>query len=1068
MSMILDAFVGSFVERLLRFVEEKAATVLGVKEDLKRLQRKLLRIESVLKDAERRSTEDFAINNWVKELKDCMYDADDIIDLCIYNAAQLLDQLPSSSSNPPPVTCLSFLSCCTSVPHRYEIGRRIKSLNDRLDEIYQDKLRFNLDGESNKPRVTIVNRRQTSPVEAELDIVGREIEDATKDLVKLMTASEGEAKRCRVFAITGMGGIGKTTLAAKIFNHWKMQTRFQIKVWICVSQTYNEIELLKQVIRAAEVSYGEATTRAELVPILQSSLSGKSVFLVLDDVWRSDVWIDLLRIPLQGAKIDSLVLITSRDENVVRQMGSFHIHPVVRLPVETGWEMLARRIAMIGGKEEEEISNLRGIGIQIIKKCSGLPLAIKVMAGVLAQKEPNAKEWNKVLNHDAWSAGKLHAELRGALYLSYDDLPSSLKQCFLYCSIFPEDFVFSCEQLVRMWVAEGFIKVEGYSLMEDRAEEYYHELTQRNLLQLDPLAYSDTGCKMHDMFRSLAQIISGDESFRKNFVDESNVPSGKIRRLSIEGDENVAGVLDAITDQRCLRTLLFFTRASVSYGNLGRFLYLRVLILTSSEIEIIPNAVGDMFRLRYLALDRTSIKKLPDSVGRLSNLQYLNLGWCDELTNLPQSITRLKNLRSLILPHERLAFIPKGIERLKQLNLLKGFFVANDSVTSQVEREQPIMHSTLTELSSLSNLRILHLFMLERARPGSLVLGELSQLKDMHLSCKSARGHSPEECSEIEERISLIQELFEELIPPQLLEKLNITCYFGLGYPKWIMSQSLGSHLPYLSTLELVSNMSCPLLPPLGQLPNLQTLYIHDAEAVKHIGPEFFGGGVASPISQTRTAFPKLQLLTISNMLNLEEWFFLDEKEENDDLPKLVLFPRLRELVLWVCPKLKALPYGLGSIALKKLIITRADKLKEVGNLPRVTECIRLRGNKSLERISNLPMLKLLIVKECHSLTTVECLNGLQQLDLINDYMSGLPGWLSRLAKECGRRGEDLNAEDDLLLQLWCNKRVLLRCQQGGQDWPAIQQIQQVNAYVHGGEGYLRYVKQPFFYETNI
>ncbi|KAK8934559.1 putative disease resistance protein RGA1 [Platanthera zijinensis] len=1068
MSMILDAFVGKLLERLASFVEEKTVMVLGVEDELKRLQRRLARIQIVLEDAERRSLEDSAINNWVNELKDAMYDADDIIDLCLIECAQLLDQDPPPSPPPPssdllPVCCYSILSCLISTPHRYEIGEKIKSLNDRLAEIYEDRVRFNLDPEIHAG-VTAVNSHQTSPVVADLDVVGREIEDATSDLVRLM--DEREERKCILFGITGMGGIGKTTLAQKIFNHGKIQSKFQLKSWICVSQTYNEIELLKQMIRAAEVSYGEANTKAELVPVLKSAVSGKNLFLVLDDVWRADVWVDLLRSPLQSAQIDAVILITSRDENVARQMGSVHIHPVLQLPVETGWEMLTRKLVMIGGREEE-ISNLREIGIQIINKCFGLPLAIKAMAGVLAKKEPIAKEWKRVLNNDAWSARKLPEELRGALYLSYVDLPSPLKQCFLYCSLFPEDCMFFREDLIKLWVAEGFIKEGVDSLMEDKAEEYYHELIQRNLLQLYPLNYDGIACKMHDLFRSLAVLLSGDESFSGNSTERSNISLTKLRRLSITGQGNAAGILAVVTEQRFLRTLLVFSGSqSLSYDNLGRFIHMRVLDLTNIAIEIIPDAIGDLYHLRHLDLDQTLIRRLPESIGRLSNLQFLSLCRCKYLTILPQSITALRNLRRLALSDTPLAFIPIGVERLKQLNSLGGFVVGDDSNTVKVGEGHATMHSTLEELSSLSNLRILHIYKLERARPGSLMLGELSQLKELQLACTPLNYR--EEQEKIDKEISLIQNLFEELIPPQFLEQLFITCYFGHGYPKWMMSPSLGSYLSYLSIVDLVDNMSCPQLPPLGQLPHLKILYIAGANAVKHIGPEFLGGGVSSSKSPKRTAFPKLQLLTIYRMPNLEEWFFSDEKEENDALQNLVLFPCLYELILMDCPKLRALPCGLGRTALKKLYVTGADSLQEVGNLPHIVEWIYLHENKSLNRISNLPVLKRLRVRECYALKYVECLNGLQQLELVDDSMDCLPEWLSRLTEECGSGSDEFNAEDDFLLQLWCNERVLRRCQQGGKDWPVIEQIQRLNAYVKEGKGYLRFVKQPFFYETNI
>ncbi|XP_020595372.1 putative disease resistance protein RGA3 [Phalaenopsis equestris] len=1060
MSMILDAFVGKCLERLTSFIDEKAAMLLGVKEDLKKLQRLMVRIQKVLDDAERKRLEDSAINNWISELRDVMYDAEDIIDLCLIEGSQLLDEKPSSSSK----SCCnsSFFSCFLSAPHRYEIGERINNLNGRLEEIYKDRSQFNLDHHNSKTNPTMVNSHQTSPIAAELEVVGREIEDATKELIKLMT--RGDVRKLSVFAITGMGGIGKTTLAQKIFNHHKIQAEFQIKEWVCVSQNYNEIDLLKQMLRGAKMSYGDANTKAELEPLVRSAISGKSIFLVLDDVWRADVWIDLLRKPLHSAQIDALILITSRDENVAKQMGSVYIHPVVQLPVETGWEMLKRRLVMIGGREEV-IYNLREIGIQIIEKCHGLPLAIKAMAGVLARKEPVVHEWKKVLNNNAWCMSKLPEELRGALYLSYDDLPSPLKQCFLYCSLFPADWMLFREDLVRLWVAEGFIKEEGHSLMEDTAEEYYHELTRRNLLQLNPLNYEGTYCKMHDLFRALAQFISRDEGFSGNVTEKTTIPLTKPRRLAVAGKGTATGVLGAIPESKCLRTLFIFSGfQAVDFKELVRFMHLRVLDLTENEIESIPNAIGDLVHLRHLDLDRTLIRELPESIGRLTNLQFLSLCGCKNLTYLPSSITQLQNLRRLALSDTPLKFIPKGIERLKQLNGLKGFVVGDDGISNQVGGKQVIMHSTLKELSSLSKLSILNLYNLERAHSGSLVLGQLSQLKELLLSCSPVHSNDHKN-----EEPFLIEKLFEELVPSKSLEQLYIKGYFGLSYPKWMLSLSLGSYLPYLSILDLVDNMSCPLLPPLGQLPQLRILYIAGANAVKCIGLEFLGGGVAAARSERKIAFPMLQLLTFHRMENLDEWFFSYEQlEKSDGSQKLVLFPRLHELIIVDCPRLRSLPNGLGRTGLKKLFVTGANRIKEVCNLTHIAEWVDMHFNPSLERISNLPALKRLALRECYALKYVESLDGLRQLELVDDSMDCLPEWLLRLIEERLSGREAQEDEDDFLLQLWCNERVLRRCLRGGEDWALIEQIPRLNAYVKEGEGYLRFVKQPFCYETNF
>ncbi|XP_020575067.1 putative disease resistance protein RGA3 [Phalaenopsis equestris] len=1050
MAMILDAFVGNCVEKLTSMASEKVVMVLGVRDELKRLQRRMARIHKFLEAAERRRLEDPDINHWVGELKDVAYDADDIIDLCRIQGTLLLIDRPSSSKRRTVCFDFSLLSSCfASVPHRYEIAESIKALNDKLEEIYKDRLQFNLEESREKPKlqtITAVNTRQTSPL-VEFDVLGIEIEVATKELVTIIVAEQ--ANKCRVFALTGMGGIGKTTLAQKIYNDKKIQTEFQIKVWVCVSQSYNEIELLQQLIRGAGGYYGEARTKTELQPILQSVAHGKSLFLVLDDVWRADVWINLFKNPLQSAAAFVRILVTTRDENVAREMGVAHIHPVMQLSVQTSWEILWRRVFVEG--EEREIGMLIDLGVQIVIKCSGLPLAIKAIAGVLAKKEKSRREWEKVLRNDAWSMRNLPEELRGALYLSYDDLPSNLKQCFVYCSLFPEDESLDRDDLVRLWVAEGFVKEQADSLVEDVAEEYYNELIRRNLLQPDP--FDATECRMHDLLRSLAKFLSQDETFSgKTMAATTPSSSTKLRRLSIETPESVSAIKDL---QKCLRTLLTFNGIKVLNDNqLMGLARLRVLRINNVDIDSIPNSIGDLIHLRYLNLDETNIKELPESIGSLTNLQFLNLRACTFLMTLPKSITKLHNLRRLGLYNTPLISIPKGISKLEKINDLSGFVVADS-------REPEDSYSSLEELlNSLYQLRMLSISRMERVRRGALSLQKLTRLIDLKLLYTKAADRP----LTTEEDITRIEDVLEQLCPPQCLERLHIRKFFGALYPSWMKSPSFGHRLPHLTTLELSKNISCSQLPPAGELPQLTHLYIIGAAAVKSIGSEFLGVGVwDGNYTASRIIFPNLQKLILRNMPELEEWSFNKEMEEFEHgRGKTYVLPHLENLVIDDCPKLKALPKGLEQSKMKTLYIQGAHSLQAVENLITV-EQLMIVDNQSLEMVSHLPALQVLQVNHCPALNSVKKLESLERLNLFDVFMERIPEWVARLLKE-----QNLADDADFLFQLVCNERTLSRLLKGGPDWSIIERIPRVFASDNVGRGFLRYSRNPFNYYTNL
>ncbi|XP_039142376.1 putative disease resistance protein RGA3 [Dioscorea cayenensis subsp. rotundata] len=775
MAMVVDAFAGKLVERLANVIEEKAIMVLGVKDDLQRLRRRMERMARVLKDAERRRIQDEAVQGWVDELKDLMYDAEDIIDLCMIQGMRLLqddDQhsqpAESSAAASTRVRCCNFplFSCVRSVPFRYEIADQIKNLNVKLEEISADKDKFNFitSSSSNSSDAYVVNHQPSSRQSSSLpepDIVGWDIRDSTKSLVELLISPHEQ--KCRLFAIVGMGGIGKTTLARQIYNDSKINDHFLLHSWIWVSKSSTSTtDLLKEIIRNVGDSYGESMTIAELQKILSKVLHEKSLFLVLDDVWDANVWIELIESLLQIATKKCRVLVTTRDRNTAMKMRAAHIHNVNKLSLDFGWELLCKKV--FTNNEVSDMQRLKDIGMQIVEKCDGLPVAIKAIAGVLLTKDRNKREWENVLNSDAWTITGLPEELRGALYLSYDTLPSALKQCFLYCSLQRHEF--QREEVIHEWIAEGFIKPSGNASMEDIAKDYYMELIRRSFLQPN-LDYVDMSeCTMHDLLRGLAQALAGNENFLGDPQDARNTNSiKKVRRLTVssERDNVIIEHLDS------LRRLSLLTPPNLNTSVIGSLKHLRLLILNGDRIENIPDSIGDLVHLRLLDLYNTRICELPEFLGNLINLQSLVLSYCESLHILPRSITKLCSLRRFVLHHTPLNYVPKGIGKLEHLNSLSGFIIGNNGINEGVGCD-------LEELQMLENLSFLDIKNLEKARGKSaLVLSNKPSLRELHLCCtRNISGHVQQQ------EMDKIVQVFDQLSPSTSLVDLAIADYFGL------------------------------------------------------------------------------------------------------------------------------------------------------------------------------------------------------------------------------------------------------------------------------------------------
>ena len=289
---------------------------------------------------------------WVLELREAIYDATNILDICQLKA---MERGPSHDDG-----CFNPLLFCLRNPiHAHKIGNRIKNLNQRLEDIKKRSLDFNFinlnsyEDRSKRVASSRPGSRETSDALDESSLVGENIEEDTRNLVEMLTTMEllnCENNKILVFAIVGVGGIGKTTLAKKIFNHDLIQQEFTKKIWLSVNKDFNETELLRRaVIEAGGDHQSAGNTRGVLERALKKALNGQKTLLVMDDVWEHQAWEDVLQTPFVSSTLahGSRVLVTTRHATVARGMMAMKpYHRVNKLDPEDAWLLLKKKVRM--------------------------------------------------------------------------------------------------------------------------------------------------------------------------------------------------------------------------------------------------------------------------------------------------------------------------------------------------------------------------------------------------------------------------------------------------------------------------------------------------------------------------------------------------------------------------------------------------------------------------------------------------------------------------------------------------------------------------------------------------
>ena len=906
-----DAVVSYAIQKINDAIINEALFMGSVEQQAEDLKEELTMMESFLQDADDKARGgNKLVENWVKCVRKAAHDAEDLIESFAIQGSE-----PEMGRG----IFSNLMSVFNLMIGRHNSGLEIEELKQRIINIKANAAEYGLRSLPNDCR----ERRAVDEAIARRRAIALHTPDSSH--VVLMEAEKKailhlldpeREKRRSVVSIVGMGGLGKTTLAKKVFKDLCIPCRFDCAVWIDVSQDYQDVKLLKDLlckISAERKKEFETMEKTSLERCLYESLQGKTYLIVMDDVWDGEVW-RIFGDHLPDEDNGSKVLITTRKREVADaadQDPATRAYKLRFLNPKESWELFLSKAIPRVEERSACAGRLKDLGEEMAAKCGGLPLALVVMGSLLSQKGRSTEEWERV-SHVWRDNDKEGSVVTRILALSYADLPYDLKCCFLYLSAFPEDYLIESDRLIGLWIAEGFIAERDGLTLEETAEFQLEKLVERSLVHVverDDLL-GVISCRVHDLIRELCISEAKQIDFMSVCQRRSPLPAESLRRLSIitEPEETISRLESAPH----LRALLGFNFTNYDFMRLSiwRLKLIRVIDLQGAyNLKELPVEIGGLVNLRYLGLEGSGIEWLPETIKNLSHLQFLNV-LHTEIKEMTSVVWEIETLRQVFLPYRALA--PNRVQcRWRSLQVLRWashrfpdwmddtLHMVKDIKTLEIWAINASHHEVLSlNLPQFSRLKIL---ILEgRSIPWTaFTLSGLPQLRTLFLSGPISRGPVnspfPEEVrpNDISWSPRGLPYLLCGLIKSTFSKKAR--CQNIPGSFRGLSCLELNYRWPAsLTYLELDrSDLPRDPLPSLGQLSELRFLKLKEdvyswGEEMKFRGDEF----------------KQLQELELTSIAELERMTVEDGA-----------MPCLQKVKIYKCPRLKTIPPRLEDIA---------------------------------------------------------------------------------------------------------------------------------------------------------
>ncbi|GKV37128.1 hypothetical protein SLEP1_g45190 [Rubroshorea leprosula] len=675
-----------------------------LQKQLEGLDPSLTEIQDVARHAEQRQESDAAIRLWLQKLNDAVYDALDLLDKCDYGILVLQKEVQTSIRRQKQVHAF------------FSMAKKFKMINESLAEIR---------------KVVFIN----------LIIQLGEQNSATAWPYDEMTQHPISG-----ISIVGNAGVGKTTVARSVYMKAKEEKLYDVVAWVCVSEDFNRQRILGEMLEYFHVRPNKNNTIDALLHDLGHQLENKTFLLILDDVRERDAhnWTVFASSFSNIVKTNgNSTVLTTRCETVASVLGKEF--PICRYDLQSLSDDECLGIiekVVLRSSANALISSKHWLPL-VAKQCGGLPLVASAIGGTWSNQF-------ECRNNTVLSVLKMRF---------FDCMPSTLKKCFSYCSIFPKDFEIRKDDLIQLWKAGGFLQqISGESpmTMEDIGNEYFNELVSNSLFQdvrRDACGNVES-CKMHDVVHDLALAVSNAVTLiweNGSNIDETStirnlrikhdglvhpaIPRGisqRLHSLFLEGEFTI----NMESDPKGLRSLkLVRAKTEVLLASLRKLKQLKYLEIAESKIETLPaGSFSELYLLQTLKVMQCShLQKIP-SLGLLPSLQVLYICGMNMVRDISHEwLGGLTNLKEL-----RMGPFWSNLEKFPGLSSIPDLHASLESLSLEGWDKLNYLPDELQHLTALKKLNISRFGSLEDLPQWLENLHSLQQLKIEH--CHQLKG----------------------------------------------------------------------------------------------------------------------------------------------------------------------------------------------------------------------------------------------------------------------------------------------------------------------------------------